>query len=90
MNLHANLSPIQPVVYAQGLDVTTISCSTASALPAGLQVRKLDSSGGTLSSHSFTGSGWEDDSTGLPVTSTAINGLVSFYNPSGHDIGITW
>lgn len=92
MKIHPSTSPIQPIVYAQNFDVCGLSCTTATTLPVGFQVRKLDGNGSTVASWSFTGSGWEDDATGSPVTSTAINGLVSFYNPAAYDIGIgiTW
>ncbi len=80
-------SPIRPIFIAQGLDIANLS---ASQLPVGFSVERLDSSLGAAEIYTWTGSGWEDAITLIPVTTTSINGLIRFMNPAAYDIGITW
>lgn len=90
--IHApkSTTPVRPAFFADALNVATLNAIASSTLPTGFSVARIGTDGSASEIYAWSGTGWEDDINGGPVTSTDINGLVRFGNPSSTDISFSW
>ena len=77
----------QDSVYeADSFNIQDLPAKAQQSLPNGFTV--LEISAGNI--YGWSGTGWEDEINGGPVSSTSITGTVHFRNPATYDVEFVW